>query len=63
MRVAGLVALANYNEKSKLLAMAFAEAHKLDREIRFCKLGEDDLVLPAEAQWISPWETDRERNI
>ena len=54
MRVAGLVALANYNEKSKLLAMAFAEARKLDREIKFCKLGKDDLVLPAETEWISP---------
>ena len=54
MRVAGLVALGNYNEKSKLLAMAFAEARKLDREIKFCKLGKDNLVLPAETEWISP---------
>ena len=54
MMVAGLVALTNYNEKSKLLAMAFAEARKLDRVIKFCKLGKDDLVLPAETEWISP---------
>ncbi len=63
MRVAGLVALANYNEKSKLLAMAFAEAQKLDRVIKFCKLGKDDLVLPAETEWISPWEIDGDLNI
>ncbi len=53
MRVAGLVALANYKEKSELLARAFAEARKLDREIRFCKLGKHDLVLPDEVEWIS----------
>lgn len=63
MTVAGLVALTNYNEKSKLLAMAFAEARKLDRVIKFCKLGKDDLVPPEETEWISPCEIDGDLNI
>ena len=54
MRVAGLVALANYNEKSNLLAMAFGAARRLDREIRFCRISDTDLVLPPEAEWQTP---------
>lgn len=54
MRVEGLVALADYNEKSDLLRRAFARSLLLDREIRFCRISNTDLILPAESEWISP---------
>ena len=54
MPVEGLVALANYNEKSELLQQAFDLALSLDREIRFCHINDADLVLPPEEEWILP---------
>jgi hypothetical protein len=54
MRVEGLVALADYNEKSELLRRAFEQARRLDREIRFCRISDTDLKLPSEAEWQSP---------
>jgi hypothetical protein len=56
MPVKGLVAIANYNDKSELLRRAFEQALRLDRDIRFCRISGTDLVLPPEEKWISPQE-------
>ena len=54
MRVEGLVAIANYNDRSELLQRAFDQALRLDREIRFCRISDADLILPPEEKWIRP---------
>ena len=53
MPVVGLVALANYNSKSRLLDRAIEAARLLDRPIRFCHLDGDDPRLPAPSEWFS----------
>jgi hypothetical protein len=53
MRVVGLVGLANYNEKSRLLGRAREAASHLDRPIRFCRLDGDQLTLPPESEWFT----------
>ena len=53
MRVVGLVALADYNERSRLLGRARENASRLDRPIRFCRLDGDQLTLPPESEWFT----------
>lgn len=53
MRVVGLVALAAYDERSTLLKRALESAGRLDRPIRFCRIDQDRLTLPAESNWFS----------
>ena len=53
MPVVGLVALANYNERSRLLGRAREVASRLDRPIRFCRLDRDHLTLPPESEWFT----------
>ncbi len=54
MPVKGLVVLADYNDKSELLQKAFDLALGLDREIGFCRISKDDLILPPEKGWSRP---------
>ncbi len=53
MRVVGLVALADYTERSRLLGRAREVASHLDRPIRFCRLDRDHLTLPPESEWFT----------
>jgi hypothetical protein len=53
MPVLGLVALGNYNTKSKLLARARARAQTLDRRVRFCFLDRARPTLPPPDSWFS----------
>ena len=52
MPVAGLVALANYNLKSKLLGRALVAAGRVDRPICFCFLTARQLEIPPEREWF-----------
>lgn len=50
--VHGLLALANYNRKSKLLDRARKEARMLGRPLHFCFIGEGEVpVLPSPEKW------------
>ena len=51
--VAGLVALAKYSPRSKLLGRALEQARVLDRRVHFCFLSEDKVVLPRASQWFA----------
>ena len=53
MPVVGVVALANYNPKSKLLDRALADARSLERKVHFCRIEDGDLILPPPACWSS----------
>lgn len=53
MRVVGLVALADYNPRSRLLGRALKAARRLDRPIAFCQLTGDRLTLPPSSQWFT----------
>lgn len=53
MPVLGLVALANYNDKSKLLGRARRHAGQLDRTVRFCFLDDARPTLPPPREWFT----------
>jgi hypothetical protein len=53
MPVLAVVGLANYNERSQLLARARRSALTLPRTVKFCFLDENNLTLPSAEEWFA----------